>query len=44
MRERSLEVMHWGRVPYWAEALKVGFANTNAKGEGFAGRGRRPLR
>ena len=32
--ERSLDVLHWGLVPYWAKDIKVGFANINAKGEG----------
>jgi putative SOS response-associated peptidase YedK len=34
--ERSLDVMRWGLVPYWAKDLKVGFANINAKAEGIA--------
>ena len=29
--ERSLDVLRWGLVPYWAKDLKVGFANINAK-------------
>jgi hypothetical protein len=29
--ERSLDVMRWGLVPYWAKDIKVGFANVNAK-------------
>src|SRR6516162_2309392 len=33
--ERSLDVMRWGLVPYWAKDLKVGFANINAKAEGI---------
>jgi len=32
---RSLDVMRWGLVPYWAKDLKVGFANINAKAEGI---------
>src|SRR5205809_209683 len=31
--ERSLEVMRWGLVPFWAKDIKVGFANINAKAE-----------
>src|SRR5437588_4507355 len=31
--ERSLDVLRWGLVPYWAKDLKVGFANINAKAE-----------
>jgi len=31
---RSLEVMRWGLVPFWAKDIKVGFANINAKAEG----------
>jgi putative SOS response-associated peptidase YedK len=34
-RERSLDVMRWGLVPFWAKDLKVGFANINAKAEGI---------
>ena len=33
--ERSLEVMRWGPVPFWAKDIKVGFANINAKAEGI---------
>jgi putative SOS response-associated peptidase YedK len=33
--ERSLDVMRWGLVPYWAKDIKVGFANINAKAEGI---------
>jgi putative SOS response-associated peptidase YedK len=33
--QRSLEVMRWGLVPFWAPDLKVGFANINAKAEGI---------
>ena len=33
---RSLDVMRWGLVPFWAKDIKVGFANINAKA------GRRP--
>jgi putative SOS response-associated peptidase YedK len=32
---RSLDVMRWGLVPFWAKDIKVGFANTNAKAEGI---------
>ena len=32
---RSLEVMRWGLVPFWAKDIKVGFANINAKAEGI---------
>jgi hypothetical protein len=32
-RERSLDVMRSGLVPYWAKDIKVGFANINAKAE-----------
>jgi putative SOS response-associated peptidase YedK len=31
--KRSLDVLRWGLVPYWAKDLKVGFANVNAKAE-----------
>ena len=33
--ERSLDMMRWGLVPYWAKDLKVGFSNINAKAEGI---------
>ena len=31
--QRSLDMMRWGLVPYWAKDIKVGFANINAKAE-----------
>jgi putative SOS response-associated peptidase YedK len=37
-RERSLDVMRWGLVPFWAKDIKVGFANINAKAEGIEGK------
>jgi len=33
--ERSLDVLRWGLVPFWAKDIKVGFANINAKSEGI---------
>ena len=33
--ERSLDMLRWGLVPYWAKDLNVGFANINAKAEGI---------
>jgi putative SOS response-associated peptidase YedK len=36
--ERSLDVMRWGLVPFWAKDIKVGFANINAKAEGIESR------
>jgi putative SOS response-associated peptidase YedK len=33
--QRSLDVMRWGLVPFWARDIKVGFANINAKAEGI---------
>jgi putative SOS response-associated peptidase YedK len=33
--ERSIDLLRWGLVPYWAKDLKVGFANINAKAEGI---------
>ena len=36
--ERSLNVMRWGLVPFWAKDIKVGFANINAKAEGIEGK------
>ena len=32
--QRTLEVLRWGLVPFWAKDIKVGFANINAKAEG----------
>jgi putative SOS response-associated peptidase YedK len=32
---RSLDVMRWGLVPFWAKDIKVGFANINAEAEGI---------
>ena len=34
-KQRSLDVMRWGLVPFWAKDIKVGFANINAKAEGI---------
>ena len=34
-RQRSLDVMRWGLVPFWAKDIKVGFANINAKAAGI---------
>jgi putative SOS response-associated peptidase YedK len=36
--ERSLDLMRWGLVPFWAKDIKVGFANINAKAEGIESR------
>jgi putative SOS response-associated peptidase YedK len=36
--ERSLEVMRWGLVPYWAKDIKVGYSTFNAKAEGIDAR------
>jgi putative SOS response-associated peptidase YedK len=33
--ERSLDMLRWGLVPYWAKDIKVGFANINARAEGI---------
>ncbi len=33
--ERSLDILRWGLVPFWAKDLNVGFANINAKAEGI---------
>jgi putative SOS response-associated peptidase YedK len=34
-RERRLDVMRWGLVPFRAKDIKIGFANINAKAEGI---------
>jgi putative SOS response-associated peptidase YedK len=31
--ERSLDLMQWGLVPYWAKDLKIGFSTINAMAE-----------
>jgi putative SOS response-associated peptidase YedK len=33
--QRSLDMLRWGLVPYWAKDINVGFANINAKAEGI---------
>ncbi len=34
-QSRSLDVMRWGLVPYWAKDLKIGYSTINAKAEGI---------
>src|SRR5437868_14144303 len=29
--QRSLDMLRWGLVPYWAKDMNVGFANINAE-------------
>jgi putative SOS response-associated peptidase YedK len=36
--ERSMDVMRWGLVPFWAHDIKVGLSNINAKAEGIEGK------
>jgi hypothetical protein len=31
--ERSLDLMRWGLVPYWAKDMKIGFSTINAMAE-----------
>jgi putative SOS response-associated peptidase YedK len=31
--QRSLDVMRWGLIPYWARDIKIGFSTINARGE-----------
>jgi putative SOS response-associated peptidase YedK len=31
--ERSLDVMRWGLIPFWANDIKIGFSTFNARGE-----------
>jgi hypothetical protein len=33
--ERSLDLLLWDLVPYWATGAKAGFSNINAKPEGI---------
>src|SRR6266446_8948738 len=32
-RQRSLDVMRWGLIPYWAKDIKIGFSTFNARAE-----------
>jgi putative SOS response-associated peptidase YedK len=34
--ERSLDMLRWGLVPFWAKDIKVGFANITVTAEGIA--------
>src|ERR1700739_1214884 len=36
--ERSLDLLRWGLVPFWAKDIKVGFANINAKASPLSAR------
>ena len=31
--ERSLDVMRWGLIPFWAKDIKISFSTFNARGE-----------
>jgi putative SOS response-associated peptidase YedK len=31
--QRSLDVMRWGLIPYWAKDIKIGFSTINARAE-----------
>src|SRR3974390_289281 len=31
--QRSLDLLRWGLIPYWAKDIKVGFATINARAE-----------
>jgi putative SOS response-associated peptidase YedK len=33
--QRSLDMLRWDLIPYWAKDIKVGFANINTKAEGI---------
>jgi putative SOS response-associated peptidase YedK len=35
VHQRSLDMLRWGLIPYWAKGIKVGFATINAKAEGI---------
>ncbi|HJU20551.1 MAG TPA: SOS response-associated peptidase [Stellaceae bacterium] len=35
-KRRSLEIMRWGLVPFWAKDAKIGYSTFNAKAEGIA--------
>jgi putative SOS response-associated peptidase YedK len=32
-RQRSLELMWWGSIPYWAKDIKIGYSTINAMAE-----------
>src|SRR5580704_19798733 len=32
-RQRSLDVMRWGLIPYWAKDIKIGYSTFNARAE-----------
>jgi len=33
--ERSLDLLRWGLIPYWAKDIKIGYSTFNAKAEGI---------
>src|SRR5438477_11274422 len=35
-KERALDMLRWGLVPYWAKDIKIGFSLINAKAETVA--------
>ena len=36
-RQRSLDMLPWGLIPYWVKDINVGFANVQRKGGGHRG-------
>jgi putative SOS response-associated peptidase YedK len=32
-KQRTLEIMRWGLIPYWANDIKIGFSTINARAE-----------
>ena len=32
-RQRSLDIMRWGLIPYWAKDIKIGYSTFNARAE-----------
>ena len=32
-KQRTLEIMRWGLIPYWAKDIKIGFSTINARAE-----------
>jgi putative SOS response-associated peptidase YedK len=32
-KQRSLDIMRWGLIPYWAKDIKIGFSTINARAE-----------
>ena len=40
--QRSLEVMRWGLIPFWAKDIKIGFSKLQRQGRGCRNEARFP--